>query len=191
MHTEKEAVEGYKFYHQILLNSLKPCEQSVVKAYTKKGDKGYTKDYAGRKHRKDNLIIVVGGKIDALQSAIDAAMLHARGRDRHMLDEIQRKLWQTAAEISKCDKKCLIAPVTERDLKELENFIDKLGRPPTKFVRFITRQAIVYNECRVRARELETFAVKLLAKKQLRRIAYDYLNRLSSAFFMLAYKSTK
>jgi cob(I)alamin adenosyltransferase len=85
----------------------------------------------------------------------------------------------------------VIWPVVEEDLKIIEKFTDSLGEPPKKFVRFNTLKSIQYNEARIRCRELETYLVKLLRKKQLRSVAYKYINRLSSLFFMLAYNESK
>jgi cob(I)alamin adenosyltransferase len=161
------------------------------KAYSKAGDQGYTKDYSGKKLAKDDLVIVVGGKIDSLQSCIDMAILQEKGKNKEILELVQRKMWQTAGEISCADEKCVIDPVTQKDLDDLEDFIDSFGEPPQKFIRFNTHEAILLNECRIRARELETFLVKLLRRKKIRPEVYAYLNRLSSLFFIIAYKKTK
>ncbi len=163
----------------------------MKKVYTRKGDTGCTYDYAGKILQKDHIIVIIGGKIDALQSAIDLALLQVKGKDKEMLNWVQRKLWQTAGEISCADKSCIIDPVTEKDLKALEKYTDSLGEPPTKFIRFNTEKSIIFNECRIRCRELETFLVKLLRKKKLRHLAYSWINRLSSLFFMMSYKATK
>ncbi len=158
------------------------------KAYSGTGDEGITSDYAGNRIPKDDLIVVVGGKIDAVQSAIDSAIL--KGDHKEFLDWVQRKLWQTAGEISCADDKCVIDPITEEDNKKLENFIDSFGEPPNKFIRFNTEKSITYNEARIRCRELETVLVKLLRENKIRPTAYRWLNRLSSLFFMLSYKES-
>src|SRR3989304_7373955 len=161
------------------------------KAYTKAGDEGFTKDYSGKRIPKDDIRIVVAGKIDSLQSAIDLLILKSTGKTKKVLEEIQKKLWQTAGEISCADKLCVVWPIEEKDLEMIEKFADSLGEPPKKFVRFDTLKAICYNEARIRCRELETFSVKLLREKQIRPVAYKWINRLSSLFFMLSYKSSK
>ena len=61
---------------------------------------------------------------------------------------------------------------------------------PKKFVRFTTQTAIWFNECRVRCRELETLIVKMFREGKIRPDVYKYINRLSSLFFMLGYKSS-
>lgn len=159
------------------------------KAYTKVGDRGWTRDFSGKKLSKDDPKIVIGGKMDSLQSAIDLALLGAKGRTKKVLEEARKKLWQSAGELSCSDRKCVPWPVTETDLTALEGFIDSLGEPPKRFLRFGTLQAIRYDECRIRCRELETFLVKPLRAKKLRPSVFRYVNRLSSLFFMLAYKA--
>jgi len=165
------------------------CTDKMQKVYTKNGDSGYTIDFSGKKIAKDHPIIVIGGKIDALQSSIDGAMMYSNRKRKAVLEHIQRKLWQTSAEIAHCDRLCLIDPIKEKDVKQLEKEIDALGEAPKHFIRFQSWEAIIYNECRIRARELETQLVLQLRKRKLRPVVYQYINRLSSLFFMYAYKS--
>ncbi len=162
-----------------------------MKAYTKKGDLGYTHDYSGKKISKDDIRIICWGEVDELQAIIDLALLQSKGKVKQMLEKVQSKLWQTSGEISCSPPECVIDPVTEEDLTEMEKFIDSLGQPPHHFVRFNTVEAITLNECRVRCRNLERNLVKMLRKKQIRPVVYKYINRLSSLFFMLAYRRSK
>ena len=160
------------------------------KVYTALGDFGFTSDFSGKSILKNSNIIVVNGKIDSLQSVIDMSLLIDSGKHKEILQNVQLKLWQTAGEIANCSKDCLNAPITEDDLKNLELYIDTLGEPPNKFVRFNTQQSIGFNECRIKCRELETLLVKLLRDKNLRPEIFKYINRLSSLFFMLGYTSS-
>src|SRR3989338_1098884 len=160
----------------------------MSKVYTSAGDEGLTKDFSGKPYLKDDLMIVVNGKVDSLQSALDMALF----LDTHhseFLRTVKKKLWQASGEIANCPGDCLNAPVTADDLKELEEYIDSLGEPPNKFVRFTNETSIWFNECRVRCRELETFLVKMFREGKLRSEIYRYINRLSSLFFMLGYKA--
>ncbi|MEK6915298.1 MAG: ATP:cob(I)alamin adenosyltransferase [Nanoarchaeota archaeon] len=158
----------------------------MVKVYTTKGDSGFTKDYSGKELPKDDWIILANGKIDSLQSAIDMALL-LDTEHIDFLKVVQQKLWQASGEIANCPGECLTSPITNDDLKKLEEYIDSLGEPPNRFVRFTNEKSIWFNECRVRCRELETFIVKLLRDGKLRGEIYRYINRLSSLFFMLGY----
>ncbi len=160
----------------------------VVKVYTSTGDEGFTKDFAGKLYSKDDLMVIVNGKIDSLQGALDMA-LFLDSKHSDFLKKVQQKLWQACGEIANCPGECLNAPITADDLKQLEDYIDSLGEPPNKFVRFTNQNSIWFNECRVRCRELETFIVKMLRDGKLRPEVYKYINRLSSLFFMLGYTS--
>tara|TARA_Y100000310_G_scaffold332785_1_gene409017 strand:- start:828 stop:1325 length:498 start_codon:yes stop_codon:yes gene_type:complete len=163
----------------------------VKKVYTRKGDSGMTKDFAGKELHKSDLLIHINGKIDSFQSALDmSVMLEKKEGDKKVLEEVRKKMWQAAGEVANCDKNCLIWPVTSEDLDELEKFVDGLGSPPEKFVRFENEKAIWFNECRVRCRDLERDLVKLFRDGKLRKEVYSYVNRLSSLFFMLGYKSS-
>ncbi|MEK6847125.1 MAG: ATP:cob(I)alamin adenosyltransferase [Nanoarchaeota archaeon] len=162
-----------------------------MKVYTSKGDGGFTTDFSGQRLLKDDIRILVNGKIDNLQSALDMSIFLCKNdEDKKVLNEVQKKMWQVAGEVANCDKECLIWPVTDNDLLELEKFIDSLGEPPKKFVRFENEKAIWFNECRVRCRELETLIVKLLRDGTLRGDVFKYVNRLSSLFFMMGYKAS-
>ncbi len=169
-----------------------------IQFYTRKGDKGYTQDYAGKRLRKDDIRIICWGRVDELQAAVDLAILRSRSgakknqKDiKEMLEYIQRKLWQISGEISCSPPECVNEPVDRYDVLRLEKYIAWFGEPPKHFVRFTTIDAILFNECRVRCRALDRDLVKLLFKKQLRREIFQYANRLSSLLFMLAYKSSK
>lgn len=164
---------------------------SEKKLYTKAGDAGMTKDFAGNPLPKDDVVIVINGKIDALQSAIDQLLLAAPQLYHEMLKEIQKKLWQGAGEIANCSNDCIIWPISHTDLQKIEQYTDSLGSPPQKFVRFNTQVSIYANQARVRAREVETIAVKLLRENKLRSEIFSYINRLSSLFFMIAYQESK
>ena len=162
------------------------------KVYTRNGDLGMTKDFAGNELAKDDLVIVANGKIDSLQSALDMSIFLCEDEEHKVfLKEVQKKMWQVAGEIANCPGDCLLWPVVDKDLEELENFIDSLGEPPNKFVRFTNQKSIWFNECRVRCRELEREIVNLLRGGKLRNEVYKYINRLSSLFFMLGYRSSK
>ncbi len=162
----------------------------MKKVYTKKGDAGLTKDYAGNALAKDDLVIVINGKIDTFQSALDMSILLLPAHSE-FLNKVQKKMWQIAGEVANCPGDCLIDPVTSKDLEELELYVDSIGEPPNKFVRFNTQESIWCNEARVRCRELERELVKLLRDGKLRSEIFKYVNRLSSLFFMLGYKFSK
>ena len=162
----------------------------MPKVYTTNGDEGFTRDFSGRSILKNNEIILSNGKIDSLQSAIDMSLILSDKKHVSILNKVQQKLWQAAGEIANCPGECINSPITSQDLEELEIYIDSLGEPPNKFVRFTNEKSIWFNECRVRCRELETLLVSLLQNKALRPEIFKYINRLSSLFFMLGYTAS-
>ncbi len=163
----------------------------VRKVYTTLGDSGFTSDFSGQRVLKSDSMIIANGKIDNLQSAIDYVLLNDNNSYVDILKKVQQKLWQTAGEIANCPGECINAPITLQDLDELELYIESLGEPPNKFVRFNSKEAISFNECRIRCRDLEISLVGLLREKGLRNEIYKYVNRLSSLFFMLGYNASK
>lgn len=163
----------------------------MKKIYTKKGDKGLTIDYLKNVLPKDNPKIIANGKTDALQAIIDLAVIKSNKKNKSLLLWVQEKLWQLAGEIAGAPLKKLTNPITKADLIKLEQYIDSLGEPPQNFIRFRSEKSIIYNEARIRTRELEIALLKLLKTGELRPIAYAFINRLSSFFFMLAYVENK
>lgn len=163
----------------------------VKKVYTALGDSGFTSDFSGQRVLKNSSMIIANGKIDTLQSAIDYSLLLDNGVHKTILNKVQQKLWQTAGEIANCPGECINTPINLQDLEDLEIYIESLGEPPNKFVRFNTKEAISFNECRIKCRDLEISLVNLLKDKSLRGEIYQYVNRLSSLFFMLGYKYSK
>jgi len=164
----------------------------MKKAYSGKGDEGFTTTFHGKKVPKDDVMIVIQSKIDMLQAVIDIAIVQEKDRGlKDFLEKVQGDLVNVAFSVSKEKDDCDVELLTELDLKKLESFIDSLGEPPKKFIRFRTREAVILNECRVRCRELETILVKLFHKKVISPAVFKYVNRLSSLFFMMAYLKGK
>jgi len=163
-----------------------PGRVPARRAYSGKGDHGRTADASGRTLAKDDPRIIAAGKLDLLQSALDAARRLEKGSWKEALALAQRTLGQAAAELSGAPAVRLARPVSEADVERCERLTDSLGEPPRGFVRFDARAAIALNECRVRCRDLETALTPLLRARRLRRPVYAYVNRLSSLLFMLA-----
>ncbi|MBI4440807.1 ATP:cob(I)alamin adenosyltransferase [Candidatus Woesearchaeota archaeon] len=150
------------------------------KAYTGKGDSGYTKRLDGSSVRKDDAIIVAGGKVDSLLSALDAARYY--NPDYAMdLDTVADRLRYLGGELSGGMKQ-----ITSSDLTTLEQRIHAIGEPPAKFIRFLALPAIALNECRTRCREAEVALAPLYHAQFVQKDLFAYVNRLSSYFYLLA-----
>src|SRR3990167_3914885 len=170
----------------------------MVRIYTRSGDKGLTRDYAGNSIKKSDCLVEVQGKIDELQSSIDILFSFKNSisiyidclkpLDYKRLEKIQINLWQLAGELAlhKVGQK-VTKPIKQKDVIDLEKWIDEANIKLTGFIRFRSHPAIWINEARVRCRNLERVLTTYLEQKQVREVTYKYINRLSDYFFALAY----
>ncbi|MCC7574318.1 ATP:cob(I)alamin adenosyltransferase [Candidatus Woesearchaeota archaeon] len=161
--------------------------------YTKKGDQGYASTLKGNKIPKNHEIILITGKIDSLQSALDSTNVIITNQEiKKIIQKIQEKLWQTVGEISNQGLSEIIKkPITEQDITELEQHIDNHHPENTYFIRFTKETSTRINEARVRTRELETMLTKQLLENKIRPEIYKYINRLSDLLYALACKEEK
>ena len=156
--------------------------------YTKKGDQGLAATLKGEKIPKDDEIIQIMGLVDSLQSSLDIANIVIKKEEiKKIINEINEKMWQIAAEISNGGLSEIIKkPVTNEDIKKLEEYIDKHHPENTYFLRFTKETSTRLNEARVRTRLLESKLTKMLREETLREEVYQYLNRLSDLLYALS-----
>lgn len=158
-----------------------------MKVYTKVGDKGTTRKYNGEEVPKDDITIIIGGKIDSVQAAIDTAEVVLKNKEViSILNNIQTKLWQTAGEISNGNIEKTKEPITEEDITEMESNIDKFNQKIDFFIRFTKETSTRLNEARVRTRDLEISLTPLFREQKVREEVYKYINRLSDLIYVLA-----
>ncbi|MGV8169352.1 MAG: ATP:cob(I)alamin adenosyltransferase [Candidatus Nanoarchaeia archaeon] len=156
--------------------------------YTKTGDEGHTSKYDGTRVPKDDPLIILVAKVDALQGSLDLAFNQVQDKDLlPLLDHIQTKLWQTAGELSLGEPgKKIKDEITSKDLEELEHYIDKYDQKKTYFLRFRTESSARLNDARIKCRELEVHLTPFLREKKIRSEVYKYINRLSDLLYVLA-----
>src|SRR3989344_2402904 len=158
-----------------------------VKVYTKVGDEGETVTYGNLKVPKDSYVIDINGYIDALQSSLDFCWIHNE-EFRNIIEKINRKLWKLDGVISLSGiGKNVVEPITNEDVKEIEDIIDKFDSPRI-FVRFKKVESAHLNEARVRCRILERELTQVLRAGLIREEIYKYINRLSDLLFVMSYK---
>lgn len=164
-----------------------------MKLYTKTGDKGTTSRYDGTRVPKDDPLIIAVSKIDSLLASLDTAIISIKNKEIILLlEQIQRKLWQTAGEISLGGiSKKVKDEIVFADIGFLEKNIDKYYDETNVFIRFRTEASTRLNEARIRARELEVALTKFYRDGKLREEVYQYLNRLSDLLFALACNQNK
>jgi cob(I)alamin adenosyltransferase len=99
-----------------------------MKIYTKTGDQGYASILNGERISKDDEIIQITGKIDAVQSSIDIAnVVIKNGEIKNILHNINEKLWQLAAEISNRGLSDIIKkPIIKQDIQKIQ-FLESLS----------------------------------------------------------------
>jgi cob(I)alamin adenosyltransferase len=116
----------------------------MSKLYTKTGDKGFTNLYDMRKIRKDALIIDVLGDLDELSAHIGVVCsiikkdeTNKEYDDKNILRWLQLKLLDIGSDIATIEKRDKIIEINEKDVKELEIYIDECTARSPKLTEFI------------------------------------------------------
>jgi cob(I)alamin adenosyltransferase len=154
--------------------------------YTKKGDKGETSLYVGKRVLKDSLVINAIGAIDELNSYFGVVISVSEDpQPKKILKDIQKDLLTIGSILSGSDLRFFKNRTTK-----LEKMIDELeGKlPPLKH--FIipggTRVAAHLQYARSLVRRAERAVVALSKEEKVKPQIFTYLNRLSDLVFMLA-----
>lgn len=166
-----------------------------MKIYTKKGDKGTTALYGGKRLSKSELRIEAYGTVDELNSFIGLTGTYLEEKEySDLLHSIQSRLFDIGTHLAaEPGKKNLILPeIPEACITLLEQYIDKMneGLPELKF--FIlpggNSASAVCHVARTVCRRAERCVVRLSEKDDVNSILIQYLNRLSDFLFVLARK---
>ena len=163
------------------------CQMSI---YTKKGDKGETGLYSGKKRlAKDSLRIYAVGAVDELNSFL--GIIISSCEDLHLvgiLNEIQEDLLIMGSIIGGSDLR-----FSKAKTRRIERQIDKLEKELPKLANFIfpggTETAAKLQFARTLARRAEREVVSLSKEESVRPQILIYLNRLSDGLFMFARKT--
>jgi len=164
-----------------------------LKIYTKKGDKGETSLFGGKRVSKDDLRIEAYGTVDELNSVIGTARSF---NDNKILDSIlggiQNQLFVLGADLATpSDVKTPAAKrITARDYTSLEGIIDDFESKLRPLKSFIlpggTKGASFLHGARTVCRRAERLVVALRKKEEVSDKAVVFLNRLSDLLFVLA-----
>lgn len=159
-----------------------------MRVYTRNGDDGTTTGYDGEDYAKDDLSIEIVGVLDEFLASIDEAIVAIDNEHKaSLLNDIQDLLWQTAGELSLGEPgKNAEDTVRSDDIDELESFIDEHKPDTSQFVRYRTEPGVRLNRCRVECRRLERRLTPAMRDDELRPVVFEYINRLSDAFYVLA-----
>ena len=159
-----------------------------MKIYTKTGDKGETSLIGGVRVPKDSLRIHAYGDVDELSSVLGVA--GNQYHDKQTLHELQEKLFELSAEISKPDSE---ARITGEDVDWAEKKIDELaeGLPELKNFIFPEGPGAMFHFARCVSRRVERTVTSLAREEKVNPDAVKFLNRISDLLFMMARKVNK
>lgn len=166
-----------------------------MKIYTKKGDKGTTALYGGKRVSKAELRIESYGTVDELNSFLGLVATYMEEKEyTDLMHSIQSRLFDLGTHLAaEPGKKNLILPeITEAHITQLENYIDKMNEalPELKF--FIlpggNKAASIAHVARTVCRRAERSVVRLAENENINPVLVQYLNRLSDFLFVLARK---
>ncbi len=164
------------------------------KITTKKGDKGRTNLYSGRRVDKDSLQVEALGSIDELNSYL--GLLKAqdkRKKIKSIIENIQRDLFLIGAEVavSTSYRKKLAKKINKKEIDKIERLIkdfeQKISLKKDFSLPGQNLASASTDIARVIARRAERRVVSLWKRKLLRNPSIlIYLNRLSDLLFLLA-----
>ena len=161
-----------------------------MKIYTKTGDKGQTSLYDGTRIDKDNIRVESYGTIDELNSYIGLCMHYINEDDKKVLFNIQRDLFYIGAELATKNTEKLNKVVTDNDIKNLENIIDKYMGEAKGLDSFIIPGTSLASAnlhiARTICRRAERIIISLSKIEKVNPIIIKYINRLSDVLYAIA-----
>jgi len=164
----------------------------MAKFYTGFGDRGKTAIGSKVVDKTDVLVNAIG-EIDELNAELGVALenLHDKSTKANLL-EIQEKLFIVGAQVaSLIDKRFTPKSIiTSTDVKEIEHYIDTLGRRVGKLNKFVlpggSNGSAYLDRARTVARRAERAIVALSKSYKVDENVLAYINRLSSFLFIAA-----
>ena len=161
-----------------------------MKIYTKTGDKGQTSLYDGTRVDKDSIRVESYGTIDELNSYIGLCMHYINEDEKKVLFNIQRDLFYIGSELATKNTENLNNVVTDNDIKNLENIIDKYMGEAKGIDSFIipgTSLASAHlHIARTICRRAERIIISLSKIEEVNPMLIKYINRLSDALYAIA-----
>ncbi|MCW6159624.1 MAG: cob(I)yrinic acid a,c-diamide adenosyltransferase [Candidatus Micrarchaeales archaeon] len=161
--------------------------------YTGKGDEGETGTIGKGRIKKDSKLAVAMGDIDELNSIVGVAVANTPDeRINSLLRVIQDRLFMVGAELSASlegGAKLKFA-LKDGSTKDLEKEIEELGSRLPELKKFVlpggSLSASYLHLARAAARRAERSVVALSSENKINPALLQYLNRLSSFFFVAA-----
>ena len=161
-----------------------------MKIYTKTGDKGQTSLYDGTRVDKDSIRVESYGTIDELNSYIGLCMHYINEDEKKVLFNIQRDLFYIGSELATKNTEKLNKVVTDNDIKNLENIIDKYMGEAKGIDSFIIPGTSLASAHLHIARTIcirsERIIISLSKIEEVNPMLIKYINRLSDALYAIA-----
>lgn len=170
-----------------------------MKIYTKTGDRGETSLFGGTRISKASARVESYGTIDELNAFIGVAKSEISYEEvLHQLKKIQFDLFTVGSEAATPADKLFLAngqprlplTITEKEIEELENWMDKMDEQLEPLQFFILpgggRSAVQLHVARTVCRRAERSLIFLNETEEIRPELIKYLNRLSDYLFVLA-----
>ena len=161
-----------------------------MKIYTKTGDKGQTSLYDGTRVDKDSIRVESYGTIDELNSYIGLCMHYINENEKKVLFNIQRDLFYIGSELATKNTEKLNKVVTDNDIKNLENIIDKYMGEAKGIDSFIIPGTSLASShlhiARTICRRAERIIISLSKIEEVNPMLIKYINRLSDALYAIA-----
>ena len=169
-----------------------------MKIYTKRGDRGETSLFGGKRLSKDSLRIEAYGSVDELNSILGVVRSLRPHRELDtLLEQVQNELFVLGADLATPDTSSAknVRRLQEQNVSQLEKHIDTLDATLTPLRSFILPGggpvAAQLHVARTVCRRAERLVVRLGKKEKIGRPPVEYLNRLSDLLFVLARYANK
>lgn len=161
-----------------------------MQIYTKTGDKGQTSLYDGTRIDKDSIRVESYGTIDELNSYIGLCMHYINEDEKKVLFNIQRDLFYIGSELATKNTEKLNKVVTDNDIKNLENIIDKYMGEAKGLDSFIIPGTSLASAnlhiARTICRRAERIIISLSKIEKVNPMLIKYINRLSDTLYAIA-----
>lgn len=162
-----------------------------MKIYTKTGDAGTTSLVGGKRVPKDCARLESYGTVDELNAHVGLLLTYvSENQDRECLISIQNRLFVVGAQLATEAPNVPSSVITDDDVTNLENNIDKASEGLPKWRGFTLpggcREAAIAHVCRTVCRRAERRILTLNSEEKVDPQLIKYINRLSDYFYVLA-----
>ena len=162
-----------------------------MKVYTKTGDAGTTSLVGGKRVPKDCARLESYGTVDELNAHVGLLLTYvSENQDRECLISIQNRLFVVGAQLATEAPNVPSSVITDDDVTNLENNIDKASEGLPKWRGFTLpggcREAAEAHVCRTVCRRAERRILTLNFEEKVDPQLIKYINRLSDYFYVLA-----